>query len=141
MELKWIPGPCHSPSLIPLAPPPPRLLSWKDALQWVPPWSLELRAAPLPGFQGTWALLSVSRSVLGDFVLNLRWDENPTELSKGVFQPGRGNLPGVEMLERQHRRGILASIHVFIFQPAIFFFFLTEGLSSPRILRVPLPHP
>lgn len=55
----------------------PRLWSWKDALQWVPPWSLEQRAALLPGFQGTWALLSVSRSGLGDFGLNLRWGREP----------------------------------------------------------------
>lgn len=32
LELQWIPGPCHCPALIPLLP-----LSWKDALQWVPP--------------------------------------------------------------------------------------------------------
>lgn len=39
----------------------PRPLSWKDALQWVPPWSLEQLAALLLGFQGTRAQLWVVR--------------------------------------------------------------------------------
>lgn len=88
----------------------------------MPPGSLEQPPAPLPGFQGTRAPLSASGSDVGHSGLNLRWDENPREQSEGVFQPGRGNLPGVEMLESSHRRGTLASIHVFIFRPATFFF-------------------
>lgn len=125
----------------------PRPLPWKDALQWVPPWSLGQPAAPLPGVQGTRAQLSPSGLGLGDPSLNWRRDENPVlprEQSEGMFQPGRGNLPGVEMLESPHRLGILASIHAFIFRPAIFFPLnrrdsIQEEIITPRnrILRVP----
>lgn len=38
----------------------------------------------------------------------------------GVFQPGLGDLAGMEMLESPRRLGTLASIHVLIFRPAIF---------------------
>lgn len=92
---------------------------------------------------------------LGDSSLNPRWDETPLlprEQSEGMFQPRRGNLPGVEMLESPHRLGILASIHVFIFRPAIFppntRDSIQEEIITPRnrILRVlpetiPTVHP
>lgn len=55
MDSRAMPFPfSHSPRF-------PRPWSWKDALQWVPPWSLEQLAAVLLGFQGTRAQLWVVR--------------------------------------------------------------------------------
>lgn len=43
-----------------------------------------------------------------------------SSLARGVFQPGRGDLAGMEMLGSPRRLGTLASIHVLIVRPAIF---------------------
>lgn len=81
----------------------PRPLSWKGALPWVPPWSLEQLAAFLPGLQGTWAQLWALRGWedrvrLGAWGFRLEPAPGeslvlPREQAEAVFQAGRGICP------------------------------------------------
>lgn len=117
------------------SPRSPRPSFWKGALQWVPAWSLEQLAAFSPGLRGTRAQLWVVRGRevrVGRRSWGFRLEPalEPELLSFpesslgwgvwGVFQPGLGDLAGMEMLESPRRLGTLASIHVLIFRPAIF---------------------
>lgn len=67
LELQWIPGPCHCPALIPHLLP----LSWKDALQWVPPWGLEQLASSLPEVHGHRVCIDGVGLLPGEFWLEL----------------------------------------------------------------------
>lgn len=125
------------------SPRSPRLLSWKDALPWVPPWSLEQRAAPLPGIQGTWAPLSVSRSGLGDLGLNLRWDENPREQPEDDF-PARAEEFAWSRIVGKTTPARNPRFHSRLYFPASLFLnirdFIQE-MATPRIRLVAPPAP
>lgn len=103
MELKWIPGPCHSPSLILRAAPPARPGPGRTPCSGC----REQLAALSPGFHGGRVQLGTaeteSRSCRGDSNWRPRWDAEHRPLQGraerdevgsgvGVFQSGPGEF-------------------------------------------------
>lgn len=108
MELKWIPGPCHSPFLILLGPPAPRsgrapysgclLGAWSS-------WQLSRRGCEAPGLSCGWSgaggpcRAQVLGIPAGTRARTGTLSSPESSLARGVFQPGRGDLAGMEVLE------------------------------------------